>query len=134
MLKLEASTWYCGNMTHQSTNVYCYWGLCGTYICIRICTTVGSAAWAWVGLKDRAFISQFCWFPCWCRLGWFMFWFWLPLAGSPPEPAKSGLRLTIPLMWNTAVLLTDVGVWFLFMLLNCLMMSVKSFPLIVSFA
>ena len=47
--------------------------------------------------------------------------------GASSVPAKNGLRLAKPVILDSVVLLSDVYAWFLIILLNCLMISVKVF-------
>ena len=115
--RVNSWKWCHGNMTCLSTYACWHWGHgMSCYICVRIFTNAGSAAWT--GLKGEALIIPFCWFEhccAWCQFAWF--WFGLPLAGPYPTPAKHHGALGMLVIWNLVDLTSEVSMGLLLNLL-----------------
>ena len=96
-------------------------------ICVNICIKIQSADWTQAGFKDEPYISWLCWYPDWRRLGWLAFLFYLPLVGHLPAAGKNDFGLAIMVIWNSVDSVFDICGGFLFLCLNCLMISVKKY-------
>ena len=136
--KKVGSLTYCHCYVQLLVDTFISWyqlalrSLCKLLHFVKMGAKVGSAASTWARHQGGSIVCWYCWFLPWWRLAWFAFRIWVHLAGPLPALSESGLRLAILTIWYPVDSLFNIGGGFLFLLLNCQIISIRKFLLWVS--